>query len=186
MFFRFSTEKLIQAAGVLLRQTRNRRMEYLRLLKLLYIADRRHLQQYHRPIIGNRLVAMKFGPLHSELYDLVKGEHIDEPLWSESIQKDNYEITLIKDAGVSELSAAEVRTLTETYELHQTMTEWDLVEITHDFPEWLKNFPDKTSNTANTISFDDLLDAVGLQNEKQPILDDLRESAELDRLFSTY
>ncbi len=184
MFFRFSTKKSIQAAAVLLRLAHDRRMEYLRLLKLLYIADRRHLQKYQRPIIGSRLVAMKNGPLHGELYDLVKGEHIGEPLWSEYIQRENYEVELLKDPGVSELSVAEVRTLTDTLECHQTMTEWDLVEITHDFDEWCKNYPDSSANTSCTIPFSDLLDAVGLQNEKPAILSDLQEKAEMDRLFS--
>ena len=91
MYFRFSTKKAIQAVGVLLRQTRGR-MEHVRLLKLLYIADRQHLKSFHRPIVGNRLVAMKNGPLHSEIYNLVKGEHLDEPLWSEFLRRDVYDL----------------------------------------------------------------------------------------------
>ena len=183
MFFRFSTKKILQAVGVLLRLARGR-MGYLHLLKLLYIADRENLSKAHRPIVGTRPVAMKNGPLHSEVYNLIKGEHLDEPLWSEYIQRVGYEVELVKDPGRSELSAAEVRTLTETFDRYQSLGEWDLVEITHDFPEWIKNYPDGSENTSRTIPFTDLLDALGLQEEKQAILDDLREEAEMDRLFS--
>lgn len=183
MSFRCSAKKMVQAAAVLLRLVRGGRMEYLRLLKLLYIADRQHVQEYQRPIIGRRLVAMKNGPLHSDLYDLVKGEHIDEPLWSEYIRRDNYEVELLRDPGVSELSAAEVRTLTTTFDRHQTLSEWELVEITHGFQEWWKNYPDRSANTSRTIPFADLLDAVGLQNEKPAILNDLCEESQMDRLF---
>jgi len=183
MFFRFSTKKIIQAVGVLLRQERGR-MDYLRLLKLLYVADREHLQAFRRPIVGTRLVAMKNGPLHSEVYNLLKGEHLAEPLWSEYIRRDGHEVELLKDPGVSELSAAEVRTLTTTSDRYQTMSEWDVVEVTHSFPEWLENYPDTSEDTSHTISFDSLLNAVGLREEKPAILDDLRETAQMDRLFS--
>jgi uncharacterized phage-associated protein len=183
MFFRFSTRKTLQAAGVLLRLSRDR-MSLLRLLKLLYIADREHLRKSQRPIVGTRPIAMKNGPLHSEVYNLIKGEHLDEPLWSEFIRREGYEVELEKDPGRSELSAAEVRTLTDTFERYLSFDEWDLVEITHDFPEWIKNYPDESENISRTIPFVDLLDAVGLQDHKQAILDDLREEAAMDRLFS--
>lgn len=183
MFFRFSTTKIIQAAAVLLRQDRGR-MGYLRLLKLLYIADRKHLQEFRRPIVGTRLVAMKNGPLHSEVYNLIKGEHVAEPQWSEYIRRDGYEVELLKDPGVTELSAAEVQTLTTTSEHYQTIGEWDLVEVTHDFPEWLANYPEASDNTSYTIPFASLLDAIGLQDEKSAILSDLQETAQMDRLFS--
>jgi len=183
MFFRFSTKKTIQASGVLLEQTRGR-MGYLRLLKLLYIADREHLQAFQRPIIGTRLIAMKNGPLHSEVYDLVKGEHLAEPLWSEYIRRNGYEVELLKDPGVSELSAAEVRTLTAISDRYRNLSEWDLVEVTHDFPEWLENYPRESEDTSHTISFDSLLNAIGLQNEKPNILNDLQETVGMDRLFS--
>ena len=43
MYFRFSTKKTIQAVGVLLRLAKGR-IARLRLLKLLYIADRESLR----------------------------------------------------------------------------------------------------------------------------------------------
>jgi uncharacterized phage-associated protein len=183
MYFRFSTRKTIQAVAVLLRLARGP-TGYLRLLKLLYIADREHLRTAHRPIVGTRTVAMKNGPLHSEVYNLVKGEHLDDPLWSDHIRKQGYQIELVKDPGRSELSAAEVRTLTDTFDRYASMGEWDLVEITHDFPEWLKNYPDESADTSCIIPFDDLLEAVGLRGgKKQAVLNSLREEADMNRLF---
>ena len=184
MLFRFSTKKTVQAAGVLLRLARGR-MSYLRLLKLLYIADREGLRSARRPIVGTRPVAMKNGPLDSEVYKLIKGEHLDEPFWSEYVQKDGYQVELAKDPGRSELSAAEVRLLTETFDRYASLGEWDLVELTHGFPEWIKNYPDEAADTSRTIPFDDLLEAVGLHGEdKQAVLDDLAEEARMDCLFS--
>ena len=182
MSSRLSVKKTIEVVGVLLRLARGR-MGYLRLLKLVYIADRDHLRAWRHPIVGTRLVAMRNGPLHSEVYNLVKGEHIAEPLWSEYFRRDGYEIELLKDPGVSELSGAEVRTITETFDHYRALGEWDLVEVTHDFPEWIENYPDPAEDTSHTIPFGDLLDAVGLQADKPGILADCREMDRMDQLF---
>jgi len=40
--------------------------------KLLYFADLRHLERYGRPITGDQYVAMDYGPVPSNTYDLVK------------------------------------------------------------------------------------------------------------------
>ena len=183
MFFRCKTEKAIQAAAVLLRLAADRRMSYLRLLKLLYIADRESLKRSLRPIIGSRPVAMKEGPLHSEVLDLVKGRHVDEPLWSEYIRRDRYEIELLKDPGVSELSRFEIDLLTEIFEDLASESDWEIVERTHCFPEWDKNYPDKSANTSCTIPFEDLIDAVGRSAEKETILEEARQDAAIEHLF---
>lgn len=184
MFFRCKTKKVIQAAAVLLRLAADRRMSYLRLLKLLYIADRENLRRALRPIIGTRAVAMKNGPMHSEVYNLVKGEHWDEPLWSNYIQKDGYQLELVKDPGVSELSRFEIRMLTETFEQFASKDDFEIVDEMHGFPEWDKNYPDKSANTSYTIPLEDLIDAVGRSAEKQSILEEAKQDAAIDRLFA--
>ena len=73
MYFQFGTRKIVEAAAVLLRSSQHGRMGRLRLLKLLYIADRESLRETGRPIVGTKLVAMDLGPVHSEVYDLIKG-----------------------------------------------------------------------------------------------------------------
>jgi len=50
-----------------------KRIDYLRLLKLLHIADREWLAETGESITGDRAYAMKYGPVLSSIYDLVKG-----------------------------------------------------------------------------------------------------------------
>ena len=159
-------------------------MCYLRLLKLLYIADRENLLKSRRPIVGTRTVAMKNGPLHREVYNLIKGEHSDEASWGEFIRTEGYEVELLKDPGVSEMSPCEVRTLTDTFERYRSLGEWDLVEVTHGFPEWIKNYQDPGEDTSRVIPFEDMLDAIGLSKEKAEILAEANEKLEMDRLFA--
>ncbi len=40
--------------------------------KVLYDAEKRHLAEYLQPIVGDRYVAMDFGPVPSHVYDLLK------------------------------------------------------------------------------------------------------------------
>jgi uncharacterized phage-associated protein len=73
MHLRFHFEKSLQAAGVLL-HLEGGRMPYMRLLKLLYIADREMLAETAKPVTGDRAYAMKNGPVLSHVYALIKGE----------------------------------------------------------------------------------------------------------------
>jgi hypothetical protein len=47
------------------------------LFRVLYDAEKRHLAEYVQPIVGDRYVAMNFGPVPSHLYDLLK--HLRDP-----------------------------------------------------------------------------------------------------------
>lgn len=53
MYFPFNLAKSIQAASFLLGKEEHNCMEHLRLLKLLYIADREAIAETGRPIIGS-------------------------------------------------------------------------------------------------------------------------------------
>ena len=59
--------------GVLLGYERARRMNYMRLLKLLYLAVREFLLKTGHTITGDHAGAMKRGPVSSQVYDLIRG-----------------------------------------------------------------------------------------------------------------
>ena len=154
----FSPEKAVQAAAELLRTEPTRQMSYLRLLKLLYLAERRCLKESGAPILGGKVVAMKNGPLHSEVYDLIKGEHPDQQIWDGHIHKRGYQLRLERDPGVLALSRLERQLLCEVAELWKELDDWELAESTHSFPEWRKNYVEGSSRT---IPLEDAFAAVG-------------------------
>ena len=90
MHFCFSVKKAIQAAAALLRTEETRQMPYLRLLKLLYIADRDSIRKTGRPITGDQIQAMEYGPVPESVYKLIKGEHYNSPSWSKHFQTAGY------------------------------------------------------------------------------------------------
>src|SRR5688500_4690350 len=82
MVIPFNVMKVVQASAVLLKK-HGGRMSRLRLVKLLYIADRESLSQTLRPITGDHPAAMEHGPVPSQTYDLIKRKHVDSPTWGQ-------------------------------------------------------------------------------------------------------
>src|SRR5947208_1621904 len=96
--FHFHFDKALQAAGVLL-DADGGRMEYIRLLKLLYIADRELLGATGRTLTGDRAYALDHGPVLSRVYDTIKGQTADAGRWSQFVHKDGYKVVLTADPG---------------------------------------------------------------------------------------
>lgn len=46
--------------------------QFHELFKILYFADQEHIKIYGRPITGDKYIAMKYGPVPSFLYDILK------------------------------------------------------------------------------------------------------------------
>lgn len=156
--FHFRYGKAAQAVASLLRPEPHRRMNYYRLLKLLYIADRQSVIETGRPIIGGRLVAMKRGPLHSATLDLMQGKDPATAEWSQYFRTDHYEVEMISDPGNSDLSRREIDMIGRVRAEHESEDEWQ-------------------------VPFDDLLAAVGRQGDAAAIEQDAREKAVFDRVF---
>jgi len=154
-------------------------MSYLRLLKLLYIADRESLRKSGRPIVGTRPVAMKYGPVFSEVLDLVNGQHADEGIWSEFIRKDGYAVALEKDPGVLSLSRYEIEMLTNTAERYRDIDDWEIVEETHTFEEWKSSI---VHGKSTSIPLEEIIRAVGRGDDVSDIIKEAQETVALSRL----
>lgn len=180
MSFHFHIRKAMQAIGVLLRFERSRRMNSMRLLKLLYIADRESLRETGRPITGGHVVAMKRGPVLSGVYDLIRGQHLETPHWEQFVRKDRYEIELIGEVGVGELSRYEIGKLEEISKRYADCDEWDMVWLTHEFPEWRRNDP---GNASRPIPLEHILEAVGRIDDMASIVQDEKDRMAFERVF---
>ena len=181
MYFHFGTRKVIEAAGLLLRCRANRRMSYLRLLKLLYIADRESLGETGRPIIGTRPVAMDHGPVHSEVLDWINGKRRGSEEWARFIGiADTHYLVLTTDPGQLTLSQYEVDKLQEVCRRYEGLTRFQLADLTHDFWEWQKNFSEGTSKR---IPLADIVEAVGRKADQDEIGREAVRQTRLRRFF---
>jgi uncharacterized phage-associated protein len=181
MMFRLDTRKAIEAAAIVLHQHAGKKIGRKRLLALLYMADRVCLLKIGRPIIGGKLAAMKYGPIHSEVYDLIKGSHGDQPIWSKFFENEGYHLKLISIPRVKALSRFEVGILNDISDKFMGMDDWDVAEETHNFEEYKKNYVEDTSSP---ISLEQIVKGVGRGKDLDTIREDAQEKTYLDNLFS--
>jgi uncharacterized phage-associated protein len=112
-------------------------MPYIKLIKLLYLADRRSLVETGYPITGARMVSMDHGPVLSEVLDLITWAPRTESAWWRYVSEpEGYAVSLCPPIEVSELSEYEIELLTEVHEQYGSWDGWALVAYTHGLPEW--------------------------------------------------
>jgi uncharacterized phage-associated protein len=182
MVIPFDPTKVAQAAALLMRREAEPRMSRLRLLKLLYVADRELLQERCRPLTGDNAVAMENGPVLMATYDLIKGIDDRRQIWAAFFRNEGRDIHLITDPGVGKLSRKEIQKLEEVSARFIDCDDWALAEYTHAYPEWLKNKP--SAGNSNPISIDDLLDATGLSAHKAELLANEKAEAAMEQILA--
>jgi len=178
--FRFDAEKTIQAVAFLLRREQFRCMNYMRLLKLLYIAEREILAESGKPLTGSPVAAMPRGPVLQDLYDLIRNRHTATPQWAKFFQVSHYHLVMTDDPGVGRISKFIASKLEEVAVRHQDDDEWDMVRFTHTLPEWKANDPGESSKP---IPLQDILAAMGRMQDFEKIVGDARHD-ERARYFS--
>lgn len=157
----FNERKAMEAAAHLLR-LRGGQMHYLKLLKLLYIADREALHRWGIPISHDNYVSMDHGPVLSQTYNLIRDG--GSRLWSEHISAPfgDYEIRLVGEKPtIQKLSRAEESLLDEIFSRYGRANRWDLVDETHKFAEWRD-----PQGSSLPISVRDILHALGEPEEE--------------------
>ncbi|MDT8369703.1 MAG: Panacea domain-containing protein [Longimicrobiales bacterium] len=154
----------------------------MKLLKLMYFADRKALQRWGRPITFDAFVSMRNGPVLSRTYGLISGDsdRRDGSLWSEFISApEGYDVALVGDCPTDQLSDAEVELLREVFKEFGHQNRWDLVDYAHTLPEWTD-----PGDSALPIEYANILTAGGWSEaEVAQIVSELEELALADRLF---
>jgi len=186
MPFQFDRAKAVQAAAFLLKTRPSRTDNYMRLLKILYVADRESLQETGTPITGDKFVSMKHGTMLTKLLDLAKKKESraypdpqNHEYWDEYIARDgSFDIRLLSDPGVGALCEYEIRKLQEVAERFKDYNQFDMGKYTHELPEY--NDPGAGSEP---ISFNRLLEVLGLSDAADAIVDEAVESAAIKALL---
>lgn len=182
MPFDFNRAKAVQAAAFLLNQSPHRRESYLKIIKLLYIADRESLKETGRPITGDKFVAMKHGPVLSEVLNLIRGGSAHPAEWDQSFRTHffSHDLELVADPGVGKLCRYETDKLAEVWTRYKNYGKWHVRDLTHEFPEWQKNNP---GHSSKPIPLSDVLEAVGATDQQTRIESDAAEKRAFSHLF---
>lgn len=138
----YCNRKAAQVAGYLLNKAGG--SEYLILvLKLMYIADRRFLNEKGRAITNDEYYSMDNGPVLSRTYNLMKGASADDSHdgWHSWISpRSGHKISLLKEIednyDFDELSRAEMAMLDSVFDEFAHWNRFKLCDETHNFGEW--------------------------------------------------
>jgi len=180
---RFNEPKATQAAARLLRN-RGGRMSYMKLIKLLYLADREALARWGRPISTDNYVSMDKGPVLSHVFDLItEGPNpaAGDTFWTRHISEpEHYEVALKADPCSDLLSEAEDELLDEIFARYGSLNRWALVDLVHTRPEWKD-----PHGSAIPIEYADILEAQRKSPEEiRAIEDELDALVRIDALCS--
>jgi uncharacterized phage-associated protein len=182
----FTERKAAQMAAYFLGK-HDGRMNHMKLIKLMYLADRQHYSDYGFPISDDCIVAMKQGPVLSQTLDLVNGSFGDSPYWSGLISaRENYEVALcrtVTETDSGDLSKGAEKAMDAVDGDFGSWDKWAIVNHTHSLPEWKKNFP---GYGAAHIPPADILEAVGkTPEETKAYLHYMNEDLKLATAFSS-
>jgi uncharacterized phage-associated protein len=182
----FDERRTAEAAAYLLHLAGGT-LHVVKLLKLMYLAERRSLQRYGEPISGDKLVSMPHGPVLSMTYDHINGTLPSVKGGWDTWVKDraNHKVSLkvkISSPNVlGRLSDADLEILQQVWNEFGRMTQWDLVDYTHSqCAEW----EDPLGSSA-PISYESLFKALGYsQQAATDLISRLREQAEINAAFA--
>lgn len=184
----FSERTVAQMAAFFLHKSGGQ-MSLLKLMKLLYLAERESLSRDGSPMCGDRLVAMQHGPLLSTTYELASGFAKGED-WSAWIaDKENHEVSLKKDVvpeSLDEMSPSIISVLESTWNKFGEYDRWQISNYTHKHcPEWIRAWKASGGKICQ-ISHKDLFLALGWPSEDaQNVSEDIAEQAALEREFDS-
>lgn len=138
--------KIVQVMGFLLNLDDNHKLNRVKLMKLVWAADRTHLRRYGRTVSGDEYYAMRFGPVPSLAYDIAKISNndyvFDQEVFdylSEYFISNDQDTAMVKSPGTDYLSETDRSVLKEAWDKFGEMDAFDMAnDVSHSYPEWAK------------------------------------------------
>lgn len=167
-------KKIINSILFFANQSNEAKIGRLKLMKLLWLADRVHLNKYGRLILKDSYNALPHGPVPSNAMNYSKYSI------SDYFDVDNYQINAIKSFDSGCFSKSDIEVLEYVWKKFGHLTAAQLRNFSHKFPEWLryeKELTDKSLPDSYEIVIDDffvqpndifkdILEEVDIQNSK--------------------
>jgi len=156
----------------------------IKIIKLIYLADKYHLIHYGRTITNDDYYAMEYGPVGTTLKDILSIEQNNIPVMEEERRYLNISVmeeerryfnSLIERAGqhsfrvvndrdvpLDMLSESDREALDFVINNFGRMSTWELVDYTHRYPEWsqYKSLFESNLTRRKRIRTDELLSTI--------------------------
>jgi len=137
-----SYKKATQALNFFARE-KDGKINKMKAIKLLYLADRLHIRKYGRPIIWDEYWAMKLGPVGSRAKKVAE---LNVPAHFLSYAQKYIKPTdgkkrafiSLKPVDTDIFSKTDVECLEKVNSVFGDRDQFELAELTHQYPEWKK------------------------------------------------
>lgn len=181
----FNELKTTMMAMEFLERAKNKTMSYMKLIKLMYLADRRVIELHNKRISYDTYYNMKNGVILSDtLYTMReahKPHHKEEwSLWDYYIRKNNTYNLKIRgnETKINVLSEKELEVIEYISTKYGDMDVWDLIDnVIHKLSEW--EHPNKKNSKSVYLELNTILDCIGKNK------DDKREINVWEQLYKT-
>lgn len=132
--FKINIEKTVNSALFILERMGGN-CDFHKLFKILYFADQKHLTTYGTPISGDLYVAMKNGPVPSELYDIFKSVR-DMPVFANNYIElfavnNGYNVIAKTNPDIDTLSESNIECLSQAINENRNLTFNQLTQKSH-------------------------------------------------------
>ena len=143
--------------------------------KVLYFADKEHLNRYGRPILGDKYIRMDFGPVPSQTYDLIKHASSKKKAPKKlreavDVREGFRHLHHRREPNMEMFSRTDIECLTNALEKYGTRDFGDLSKISHRQPAW-KNAPEN-----GKMDYEDMIEQ---SPKREKIIQNLKEHSRL-------
>ena len=139
----------------------NGKCDFHKLFKILYFADQKHLVKYGTPILGDKYIAMKHGPVPSSTYDFLKHLKSTRASSTDDIFSvtDNHIVLSNQKADLDDISESAVECLIESIIENKDLSFSALTDKSH------KEAWNKAKDQTEEIDFVDIASEGGANEE---------------------
>ena len=136
------------------------------IMKILYAAEKYHLNTYACPITGDRYIAMKFGTVPNWTYEATKYENTFG-----FTKIDNYTLKANREPDLDYLSESNVEALEYGFSEYAGLNFDEVLKKNHEEIAWKRAYISRGNGNSAEIMFEDMI-------EEKWLIDDLTKYAQ--------
>ncbi len=171
----FDKAKAEQIGAFFVMKETDKKINILKLIKLIYLTDRKNIERYGEPILDDDYFSLPHGPINSKALDMLEqskyyftfNNNSDSNLIKKFLDdKQDYDIPLqnnnITIDDLDELSEADIEILQEIWLEYGKMDRFELRDWTHqpeNIPEW-----QDPKGSRSPILLKTIMEKVGVEN----------------------
>lgn len=133
-----SDTKIVHALNYLASHSSEKKLNKMKAIKLLWLADRYHLRKYARTITNDCYYAMPFGPVPSRTKEILDGK-VPIAIVTNSLKNINqYYYGSAGEINYDVFSESDIEVLDLILKYYGEQDQFSLSELSHKSPEWLR------------------------------------------------